>query len=331
MDTSIKFRTILEPKPLERQLVYSDSITAIGSCFAESIGAKLQRYGFDININPFGILYNPISITRCLNRLLDNQFVMEEELVQGKEGIYHHWLFHGRFSHLDKKEALRQMNSSLQEGRAHLLKSKVLMVTLGTSYVWVHKDHAEAVANCHKFPASEFTHTMINSNEFSDGWHDLLIRLEKEAQLESVIFSVSPVRYLQQGFVNNSLSKARLLMLADKMVKSHRGCAYFPAYELLLDDLRDYRFFADDMLHPSEAAIDYIWDAFTRSGISKESRKLMEEVEQIIQASEHRPRFPENPGHMEFCHKQVQKAEKLMQEHPGLNLEVYIDRFRNYL
>ncbi len=323
MDTGRNFRTELQPDLLKGQIDYSTPIIAIGSCFAERMGERLQSLAFKVNINPFGILYNPLSIAAGIEMLLSDGLIGEEDLQQGPEGLFHHWMFHGRFSAVDPKQAVELMNSSLESARKGLKESKTLLLTFGTSGLWSLRSDGSIVANCHKFPQSTFDHRLMESNEGFPVWNALIGRLINETAIEQIHLTVSPVRYLQQGFSQNSLSKSRLIELAHQLSGAFECVEYFPAYELMLDDLRDYRFFDKDMVHPSEQGIEYVWEKYANSAISNSAADTMKAVIEIKKAAMHRPINPDSEAHLVFKQNVLNTIDLLEKAQPGLELGDY--------
>lgn len=331
MDRQDKFRTILEAKASKRAISYRDRLLGVGSCFVENMGNRLIERAFRILVNPFGILYNPISISNALDRLIENKAVEKEELIEDQWGLFHHWDFHGDFSADEAENALAKMNQSLEAGSAYIRDSEVLVVTFGSAGVWELAENGKIVGNCHKFPGKIFTHRQLGIDEMTEAWINILSKLKNETKFEQVILTVSPVRYLQQGFEANSLSKAKLRLLCQDLTEKFNFVSYFPAFEILQDDLRDYRFYAKDLVHPSEMAVDYVWDVFQEALLDQSTRELSMQIEALQHAASHRPFNPRSEAHKEFCRNQIKKAEEIMRENEELELGEIVSKFKSYL
>ena len=316
------FRTILPAQRAPFSIGHSDRLLLIGSCFTENIGARLHSGKFPVYINPFGIVYNPVSMTRCLNHLLlDNQQFEENNLFE-HAGLWHSWEHHGHFSRPDRAEALAGINTALKTAAAHLKKTNRLLLTLGTADVFRLRSTGQVVANNHKMPAALFEQGRISVAETAERITAVLEKIKLQNPDLQVIMTVSPVRHIRNGLVENQRSKATLLLACEQICQALPYAHYFPAYELLLDDLRDYRFYANDMLHPSEVAADYIWQFFGDTFFSEETRRLYTRVEKITAAMRHRPFHPETPEHRAFARAQLVAIEQLSEEHPELDFSM---------
>ena len=242
---------------------YEDRVVMMGSCFAENIGRKLEENKFSVDINPFGTLYNPASVAEGLRMLLRPERFTPGDLFQ-HEGIYHSFTHHSRFSAPSEEECLGHINSRLSESSDFLRKATRLVITLGTAFVYRLKSDGRIVSNCHKLPEKMFDRQRLSTQEIVEDWKPLLLALWEQNPALKILFTVSPIRHWKDGAHENQLSKATLLLATDALQKDYPDrIAYFPAYEILMDELRDYRFYADDMLHPSPLAIDYICLLYT--------------------------------------------------------------------
>ena len=249
------------------QLDFASGIVSIGSCFADEIGARLQESDFHIDINPFGALYNPASIAAALRRLIDDRPTEKDDLVK-HEGLWHSWHHHGSFSRPTQEECLAACNSRIHQAHAALKEASLLMVTFGTAWVFERRTESGErglVANCHKLPPQEFVHRRMTVEEIVALWTPLLQELATLYPKMHVLLSVSPIRHMADGAHGNQLSKATLLLAIDQLLStftSHLSPCYFPAYEIVLDELRDYRFFDEKMTHPTALAVDVVWERF---------------------------------------------------------------------
>jgi len=285
-----------------------------GSCFAENMASKFMNAGFSIDLNPFGIAYNPLSLSQNLNRLLDNRPYGADELFNDNE-IYHSFSHHSRFSGADPDEVLTKINSRMDQSSAFLRTAHLLIVTFGTAYVYRLQSNGNVVSNCHKLPAKFFTYKRLTINEIVKEWNGLIHRLQMLNPSLRILFTVSPIRHWKDGAHENQLSKSILLISIDELLRNHSLCSYFPAYEILLDDLRDYRFYAEDMLHPSTQAIDYVWEKFTEAWFDKETLKKAYDFEKINQSLNHIPFQPESEAYKQFREKTEAKLKELSKLH----------------
>ncbi len=271
----------------EWKIVADAKVLLVGSCFADEIGEKMLRGGFEAMVNPFGTLYNPASIAASLLRSIsEREYVKDSvELIHDElDGMWHSWMHHSRFSSTEQEVLIEKMNRTMHEVGTFLREADVLIVTLGTAIIYRIKETGMLVANCHKQPDSLFVRERLSAYDIADQWQMLLQLLESVNPKLKVIFTVSPIRHKRDGFHVNQISKGILLQSLDEIVncKSSNGkCYYFPSYEIMMDELRDYRFYADDMIHPSEKAVEYIWQRFqdtyfdnkTKDAVAKATKK----------------------------------------------------------
>jgi hypothetical protein len=313
------FRTVLPARRSPFDLAHGDRLLLIGSCFTEHFGDRLGALKFDCHVNPFGIVYNPVSIAACLDRLLagDRPFIVEE--LFERDGLWHSWEHHGRLSHPDRAAALSAINAAYGEAAAFLDETNRLLLTLGTAEVSVHRAAGRVVANNHKVPAAEFDHRRLTVAEVVEALRPPLETLLGRRPGLKIVLTVSPVRHLRLGAVENQRSKAVLLLACAELERHFPDALYFPAYELLLDDLRDYRFYAADMVHPSDPAVDYIWNYFDAMFFSPETRSLNAALEKLRAAMAHRPFHPGSEQHRAFMEVQLAIVGRLEQEYPALD------------
>ncbi len=301
----MKFRTEIEIRPAEAPLGYRDRLLAIGSCFAETMAARLAAAKFRITANPTGILFNPLSIADALERLLHPAEIGAEELQQGADGWFH-FGFHGSFSDRDAERARARMNGAVRQGAAALAEAQAVIVTFGTA--WVFEREGRVVANCHRRPAAEFVRRRLSAEEIAGRCAPLFGEALRDKQ---IILTVSPVRHLADGLSGNALSKATLRVAAAALEERCPNLHYFPAFEIVTDDLRDYRFYADDLVHPAPQAVAYVWEKFAAAWLDAEARKRLPEVEEIVAAARHRPRDPGSPAHRAFCRAMLARTAAL--------------------
>jgi hypothetical protein len=313
------FRTQLSSKPTPIQITHAQKLLLLGSCFTEHIGTQLQENKFDALTNPFGIVYNPLSMAQCLERVAaGNQSFSEGDLFENA-GLWHSWAHHGRFSHPNKNRALEGINQAYHEAVEHLKKTDFLLLTFGTAEVFELNEKGRVVANNHKMPAAHFTARRLSVSEIVEKMRTVLHAIKTTNEQLQVILTVSPVRHLRNGMVENQRSKATLILACEEICKQLDFVQYFPAYELVLDDLRDYRFYAADMLHPSEVAVEYVWQFFSDTFFADNTQRLNERIGKIRSAAQHRPFHPDTEQHRAFVRAQLEAIKQLKQEMPGLD------------
>jgi hypothetical protein len=303
----------LEVSPL--QLSYQDHLLTLGSCFAQNLGQRLQEQLYPILINPFGVLYNPCSIAQSLQLLLSDQWLEPKDLVFHQEA-WHSWYHHSSFSGTNQQATLEDMNQQLKAARQHLQQTRCLFLTFGTAWIYTWKATNQVVSNCHRFPAQQFERRRLGVEEIVRLLKKALTALHAQLGPLDILFTISPVRHLKDGFVENQTSKATLVLAVQQLVQEVEAAHYFPAYELLLDDLRDYRYYARDLVHPNELAIDYIAQAFEQRHLKKEEQTLRQQVAKLQRAAQHRPRQPHSQAHQQFLQQQLNQLEKIAGQLP---------------
>ena len=317
----MNFYTPVElPADLPR-LSHADKLMLLGSCFANNIGARLTDAKFRCNLNPYGVLYNPLSISAALREIVVGKRYDADSLFFFRE-LWHSPMHHGDFSSSDMEESLEHINRRLQEAHKDISRLDYLLLTFGTAWVYESKATGRIVANCHKQPESCFTRRMLSVNEVILDYTSLLSGLLALNPQLKVIFTVSPIRHVRDGMHANSLSKATLLLAIEQLKAAFPGHVfYFPAYELLMDELRDYRFYAEDMVHPSEVAVRYVWERFVQTCISKEALQIMEESENIRKALSHKPFHPDSEEYKRFLEQIVLKIDQLNGKYSTLDFQ----------
>ncbi len=312
------FRTLLPLREYPFRINHSDPIVFWGSCFAEHMAQKMRLAKFNTLLNPLGITYNPHSISQGICQTLQGETLNGWDLF-AVNGLWHSFDFHSRFSHPDKDQALSGMNNSIRNAHSFWQQAKVLIVTLGTATAFRQLKEGQVVNNCHKLPANVFKKTRLEIEQMKDGLLQTFSMLkEKQASLQ-IILSVSPVRHIKDGLVENQRSKAALLLLAEVLENTLDYVHYFPAYEWIMDDLRDYRFFEADLVHPNAQAVDYVWKHFQQSFFTADTQQLMKRIGSIVQASQHQPFHPNTPQHQQFLKLQLGKIAGLKKEYPDLD------------
>ncbi|MBL0308446.1 MAG: GSCFA domain-containing protein [Bacteroidetes bacterium] len=308
------YRTIVTPPRAPFSLNHQDRIVSIGSCFSENIGKKLNDHKFRINVNPFGQQYNPYSVAIALQRLLQPVPYTESDLVYHNE-LFHSFDHHGDFSMPTAELTLKGINQNLTQASEDLKRATKLFLTFGTSHVFRLRETGKIVSNCHKLSGSHFERGLLKPEEIVENLEHALQKLIKINSEIQVIFTVSPVRYFAFGHHENSVSKAHLFTAIHALQQTHPKHFYFPAYELVMDDLRDYRFFSEDMLHPNYEATNYVWQALCNTFMDKDCLQLLKSIGEILQAARHRPRHSQSLAHQKFVSQTIKKLEVLENIH----------------
>jgi GSCFA family len=302
---------------------YTTPALFMGSCFSDYIGEIMAGYKFPLLLNPFGTLFNPVSIAENLEHLIHEKIFTREDL-HFQNGLWFSFSHYTRFSHPDPAVCLDKINTSVKAASAWLRQCKFIVLTFGTARVYHYIKQDKIVANCHKLPASEFTKMLLKPSDIIDRYNGLLDLLRKLNPDIHVVFTLSPVRHWADGAVNNQLSKSVLHYSIHEITKNHSRTHYFPSYEIFMDELRDYRFYAADMLHPSDQGARYVWDRFCESWVDEASIRIMAEVETITKAAHHRPINADSVSYMKFQQNTLKKLETLIRQHPFLNFDAEI-------
>ena len=325
------FRTIVGVNPFPFNIDYSTPLLMLGSCFTDNIGDVLVDRKFPALVNPFGVVYNPVSVALVLNRIAEGTLYNDTDLLESNNM----WLsldHHTSFSNQSQAECLQNINSALAEAHRFWTKTQRLIVTLGTARVYRYNKTNKPVANCHKIPAREFTHELLTVNEIVEEWSNLLKKQLASKPNLKVLFTVSPVRHWKDGAVGNQISKSTLLLSISQLVSMFPdNVFYFPSYEIMMDDLRDYRFYSDDMLHPNSQAIGYIWDRFVSSVLSGEAGLLLAEVEKLQKAFNHRPFNVQSDDYMRHVNITLDKIAAFVSKNPTIDFSQEVTSLTNRL
>ena len=329
----MKFRFELNVKKIGWPIRHQHRLFLMGSCFTENMGKKLRDLKFQTLENPHGILFNPLSVVEALNDYLQNRMYTQNDLFNYNEA-WHSWKHHSRFSGITSMKALEEINTSITEAHIYLQQADYLFITLGSA--WTYRLTSEAAnaepgsvaANNHKAPAAWFHRQLLTATETESALQQLHQKLAAFNPKLKIIFTISPVRHLREGAVENNRSKAVLMQAVHNIVDATDNCYYFPAYELVIDDLRDYRFYAEDLVHPNYQATQYVWEKFTEACMTSETQKLMEELAQLQLAFNHKPFNAISIQHQKFLETFLEKTRLLQLQHPYLNLEKEIAFFK---
>ncbi len=313
----MQFRTQIPIRKSDFPIDYNSRIMSFGSCFAENMSDKFEYFKFQNTVNPFGIIFNPVSIDKLINRIV-NKIEFTENDIFFHNDLWHCYEVHSELSNSNKEEFLIELNQLIDSTKKQITKSTHFIITLGTSWVYRNIKSNEIVANCNKVPQKEFSKELLSVETIQKSIQNVIELIQKVNPNCNFIFTVSPVRHIKDGFVENTLSKAHLIA-AIHSTYNLKHMAYFPSYEIMMDELRDYRFYAEDMLHPNQVAVDYIWERFSGNYIADESQKVMEEVDSIQKSLSHRPFNPNSESHQKFLKNLNQKIQTLQNQLPFVN------------
>ncbi len=332
----MNFMVDIDIKKLTEQINYKDKILLAGSCFTEHIGNALEELKFSVLQNPNGILFDPVSVCKSLVSYIRNTKYSEDDLFQLNE-VWHSWQHHSRFSNIDKKEGTRVINESQQRAHDFLKEADWIIITLGSSFSYrLQAGHSQkagsseaslfggglvGVANCHRAPAQWFNKHLLEIDtiisELDNCYHQLL-RFNPKL---NIIFTVSPVRHIRDGVIENNRSKARLIEAVHHLVNKFDRLHYFPAYELVIDVLRDYRFYDIDLVHPNYMATEFVLEKFSLTAIDENTRELMQEIKQIVIARKHKAFQPDTKAHQQFLKTNFEKVKLLQEKYPFIDLK----------
>ena len=297
---------------------YNSKIVSLGSCFAENMGEKFGYFKFQNTMNPFGIIFNPISIEKIIRRSVQKDYFTEKDIFFHNEA-WHCFDVHSELSHPDKEVFLTNLNATLESTNNQINRSTHIIITLGTAWVYRNIESNQIVANCHKVPQKQFTKELLSIETIQQSLTNIINLIVEVNAAVKFIFTVSPVRHIKDGFAENTLSKSHLISGLSKVVKQNQShCNYFPSYEIMMDELRDYRFYAEDMLHPNQTAIDYIWIKFFENYINETEFATMQQVCDVQKALHHRPFNPDSESHQKFLENLNQKINKLALQFPNI-------------
>ena len=314
----MKLYTTVHVTPSEKKIGYGDKILLLGSCFADNIGVRFEEHYFQTTINPFGTLYNPASIAKAV---LDMGYGPSGMGLVEHKGLWHSMMHHGSYSGVDKEEVIARCEESRIQMREALQRASVVIVTFGTA--WVYEYEGEVVANCHKLPANRFVRRRLTVDEIVNMWQPILAAMPDKHW----IFTVSPIRHVKDGLHENQISKAILLQAVDMLISMSLSynlstetlhCSYFPSYEIMLDELRDYRFYAEDMVHPSAVAVDYIWQRFVETYMTTDTQQEMRILHQLWRDRHHRFLHPDSPEAEQFAEHIKTRLQQLQPRYPWL-------------
>lgn len=318
----------LDIPPLPKPILYTDNVLLVGSCFTEHISDRLQQQKFRVMQNPHGILFNPLSVASSIDTYLNGRQYEEGDLFLLNE-LWNSWDHHTRFSNTDAASALAGINQSQAAAHEFIKKADWVIITLGSAFQYYLKESGHPVANNHRAPAQWFEKRMLGTEVITAALDATLQRLYAANPYVQVLFTISPVRHIRDGVVDNNRSKARLIEAVHSLCDTHERAHYFPAYELLIDILRDYRYYDIDFVHPNYMGTSYVWEHFVKCCIAPQTREVMQQVQEIVTARSHRTRFPDTGAHRKFMASYAAKTKALMVQHPYLDMGKEVAYFQS--
>lgn len=330
--SALKLKLTLDAKPASHKINYGERLLLMGSCFTENIGLKLQAHLFETLENSHGILFNPVSVQNALMDIIANKKYTELDLFLLND-VWNSWHHHSRFSGVTQTEALDKMNGAIQEAHSYLKSAHHLVITLGSAWLYTLNENVPnhmgmVVANNHKAPANWFTKKLLQPQELLSNLQSLVAALQSFNPNLHIVFTISPVRHLREGLVENNRSKAVLIQAVHDLVSMEKNIEYFPAYEYVIDDLRDYRFYSEDLVHPNYAATQYVWEKLVDTYMSAETQSIMKQVAELQLAFNHKPFFSGSTEHQKFLLSYIEKTMHLMAQCPQLPLEKHLHFFK---
>jgi len=316
----MKMMLDIDIKSPAEKINYSNKIFLIGSCFTEHIGGRLQELKFATLQNPNGILFDPVSVNKSILSYIEQKRYTKNDLLYFNE-LWQSWNHHSMYSGMDVIDVLYNINASQQKAHDFLQGADWLIVTLGSSFSYQLTEGGDSVANCHRAPSQWFKKYLLSIEETQTALLQIVEALLNFNPSLKIIFTISPVRHIRDGVIENNRSKARLLEAVHSVIEKYAHCYYFPAYELVIDVLRDYRFYDIDLVHPNYAATEFVFNKFKENFIEPEAQELMEEVKKIVTGFKHKPFQPETISHQNFLHNYFEKVKQLQEKYPHLNFE----------
>ncbi|WP_179351698.1 GSCFA domain-containing protein [Winogradskyella vidalii] len=314
----MKLQTQIPLKPQQHnQIDYNSKLLLLGSCFSENIGEIFHYFKFQSTVNPFGILFQPLAIESLITNAINEKVYTESDLLFQNEQ-WHCFEAHSQLSSASKEDILQRLNQQIQFANQQITTASHIIITLGTSWVYREKATDTIVANCHKVPQKQFLKELLSVDTITESLKAIIALIKSVNPKVSCLFTVSPVRHTKDGFVENMQSKAHLISAIHNVVEPRQQNYYFPSYEIVMDELRDYRFYAEDMIHPNQTAIYYIWERFQKVWMSEAAFEIMDRVETIQKGLQHKPFNSDSEAHQKFLKNLKSKIEKLQEKHPSI-------------
>ncbi len=316
----MKLATIVPIMPLSNKITYSDKIMSLGSCFAVHMTGQLKISQFQVSSNPFGILFHPFAMRTVLRFAIDNKNFTEQDVFAYQE-IWSCFDAHSDLNALEQQDIIDALNVAVSQLRTSLQQSNYCLLTFGTAWVYQLVSTKKVVANCHKVAAENFEKRMLSSKEVLDCFVDIINLVRYYNKDMQIIATISPVRHLKDGFVENQASKSLLHYSLQQVLGNdiNTGCYYFPSYEIMMDELRDYRYYKKDLVHPNDIALEYIWERFIKACVCAESQKVMKKVQQVQNGLNHIPFNPTASAHLDFLDTLISKIDELLEQYPFMN------------
>lgn len=308
-------------------IAHTTRVLSIGSCFAAQMGTRMQQHQFDTVLNPFGIVYNPASVWRTMERLETGHPFTTDDLIEW-DGWYHSFLHHGTFSATDPQSALGRMNEALVQGHERWKTAEVIILTLGTAYAYRHIPSCQIVTNNHKIPHQQFERELLTVPQITALLDKMICATTTRQDPPHWVLTVSPVRHLKDGATGNQRSKAHLITAVHDIIAQYPQVHYFPAYEIMMDELRDYRFYKTDHSHPTNEATDHIWSAFADAFFLPQTQTINTALAALLKDIAHKPLHPDSPAYRQFCHQRIERIDALMATYPFLQLDRWKDAFQ---
>lgn len=310
-------QTEVKIKPIEQRIVYGDRLLFLGSCFADEIGGICKGLGFNVLVNPFGVLFNPASIFQSVERLESGKDFTQNDVIEVGGEFYCTFSHNTEFWNPSPEKLLETVNGKLALARQHFTQAKWIVISLGTSWIYRHRQSGIIVSNCHKLPSQLFQREFLSMEQSTE----LLSQLIEKHPDKQFIFTVSPLRHLKDGLHENQISKAALLLAVDEICKRFGNAHYFPAYEILLDELRDYRFYKEDMIHPTEQAVRHIWEHFVSFAIAESELPAMKQASELKQMLQHKVFFPDSEAFRKFEAMKISKMADFERNFPKVRIQ----------
>ncbi|MBN2805323.1 MAG: GSCFA domain-containing protein [Prolixibacteraceae bacterium] len=326
------FRTIISPSISDFGIDHNQVLVLMGSCFTEHIGSMLHAYKFEVLTNPFGVMYNPASLARTIQMAIDQETIKNESLIQYKQR-WHSFDFHGSFSASKPELVLENTRQAIEQTHLFLKKADVLFLTFGTAWVYEWLDSGKIVANCHQMPEGRFKRHQLSIEQITLQWKALIDLLHQFNPSLRIVLTLSPVRHLKDGFHANQLSKAILMLAIEAIIQQNKPnmISYFPAYEIMNDDLRDYRFYSPDMVHVSETAVQYVFDHFSSVYFNDETKLCIKALHKLLLMKKHRILTDDLEAIHQFAGKALSEIEILERKYPNIKFELEKEHFTNLL
>ena len=317
----MQFRTQIPLSKTNNPIDYNSKVLSFGSCFAENMADKFDYFKFQNETNPFGIIFNPVSIEKIINRTVQEKWFTEKDVFFHNER-WHSFDVHSDLSNSDRQELLETLNKAISETHKQLKQATRIIITYGTSWIYRNLESEQIVANCHKVPQKQFSKELLSVDATEKSIQNTINLIQTLNPDINFIFTISPVRHIKDGFAENQLSKSHLFAGLHQVLKTHNSklitANYFPSYEIMMDELRDYRFYGEDMLHPNQVAIDYIWHKFSENYITENAILIMKEIDGIQKSLRHRSFNPESEQHQKFLAKLQQRINVLGEKLPHI-------------